>query len=208
MRLLRLFCLAGAIAAASDADTMVYFNVSQPGIGADGVSFIGPLYDSFTSGAATRLTSLKLILSGDDTSSGAVQVGLYADHSTAPGNLIAVLGSVKDSSLSETPGLYAIPLTAYPGLTDDTVYWIGLSGTTSAEWYYDDDTSGTGVEGEFFSNQTGVYADDFGPYQMEITEGLAAAPEPSTGLLTALGAGLVAVGWRRRRGKGRADNGN
>lgn len=207
MKFLRFFCLAGALAAALNADTMVYYNVDQPAIGADGVDFIGPLYDSFTSGAATQLTSLKLILSGDSTSSGALEVGLYADDSTAPGSLVAVLGSVKDSSLSETPSLYDILLTADTELTNDTVYWIGLSGTTSAEWYYDDDTGGIGVQGESFANQTGVYSDDYGPYQMEVTEGITSAPEPSTGLLTLLGAGLVALGcWRG--GKVRTGSGN
>jgi hypothetical protein len=192
MRFLQLLCLTGALASVLTADsTIVYDSTSEASAGSDGVDFVGPLYDSFTSAAAEQITGLRLILSGDDTSSGQVDVGLYADNSTTPGALIAALGVVDDSTLSDVPSIFNITLNAYPLLTD-TRYWIGLSGTTTAEWYYDSDSSGVGVVDEYFANQIGVFSNASDPYQMSITEGVAPAPEPSSGLLIALGAALLA----------------
>lgn len=193
MRLLQLLCLAGGLASVLSANSIVvYDNMSEASAGADGVDFVGPLYDSFTSDAAEQITGLELMLSGDNTSSGAVDVGLYSDDSTAPGALIAVLGSVEDSALSDTPAIFDITLTAYPLLSDNTRYWIGLSGTTAAEWSYDYDSSGTGVADEFFANQVGVFSNEEDPYQMSVTQGVSAAPEPSSGLLIAMGAVFLA----------------
>ncbi len=201
MRFLQLLCLAGAFALVLNADTIIYTNMIESSAGADGVVFVGPLYNSFTSAAAGQISDLQLILSGDgdDTSSGAVQVGLFADDSSTPGALITVLGSVNDSALSEAPLTYDVTLTAFPPLTGDTRYWIGLFDTTIAEWYYDYDASGTGVEEEFFANQIGVFPNSNDPYQMSVTEGAYAAPEPSSSLLIAIGAGLLALARLRRR---------
>ena len=105
-----MLCLAGALASALNADSIIYDNISESSAGADGVDFVGPLYNSFTSDAAEQITGLQLILSGDDTSLGAGDVGLYADNSTTPGELIAVLGSVEGIALSDTPAIYDITL--------------------------------------------------------------------------------------------------
>lgn len=194
---LQLLLLAGALASALTADTIVYDNIDQSSAGADSVDFVGPLDDSFTSGAAGQITDLQLMLSGDQTSSGSVDVGLYGDNSTTPGELIAVLGIVYDSALSDTPAIYDIALTAFPLLTDDTLYWVGLSGTTTAAWAYDYDESGIGVADEFFSNQIGVFSNDNDPYQMSVTEGVSTVPEPSTCLLIVVGIGVLALLRRR-----------
>jgi hypothetical protein len=156
-----------------------------------------PLYNSFTAGAGEQITGLQLILSGDDTSLGVIDVGLYADDSTTPGELMAVLGSVDDSALSNMPAVYDITLTAYPLLNDDTLYWVGLSGTTTGDWYYDYDASGIGVADEFFANQIGVFSNDDDPYQMSVTEGVSVTPEPSSSILIAVGIGVLAL-FRRR----------
>src|SRR5579863_4628686 len=92
MRFLRLVCMAGVLASALAADTIVYSNIGEASAGADGVGFVGPLFDSFTSDSAGQITDLQLTLAGDDTSSGALEVGLYADNATSPGELIATLG--------------------------------------------------------------------------------------------------------------------
>jgi hypothetical protein len=205
MKFLQLLCLAGALASALTADSIIYDNIDESSSGSDGVDFVGPLDNSFTSGAAGQITSLQLMLSGDDTSLGAVDMGLYADNSTAPGELIAVLGILDDSALSDTPAIYDITLTAYPLLTDDTLYWVGLSGTTTAQWSYDYDDSGIGVADEFFANQIGVFSNDNDPYQMSVTEGTAAVPEPSSGPLIATGAALLVL-LRRPARKSAADS--
>lgn len=193
MRCLQLVCLAGALASTLTASSViVYDNTGEASAGADGVDFVGPLYDSFTSMAAEQITGLRLVLSGDDTSPGAVDVGLYADNSTAPGALIAALGVLDDSTLSDTPSIFNITLDAYPLLTN-TRYWIGLTGTTAADWSYDSDSSGFGVADEYFDNQIGMFSNANDPYQMSVTESAPSAPEPSSGLLIAIGGVLLAL---------------
>jgi hypothetical protein len=196
MKLLRLLCLAGAITSTVNATTIVYDNNSESSAGADGVDFFGPLYDLFTSTAAQPIVGLQLILSDDGThdSSGVVDVGLYANDASTPGALMAVVGSVSDGQLSDTPEIYNVNLTGYPLLCEDTSYWIGLSGTTTAEWYYDWDSDGVGVSGGFFSNQFGTFSNIDDPYQMSVTQGIseegevATGPEPSSRVLVFLGA--------------------
>jgi hypothetical protein len=197
MKFLQLLCLAGALASALTANSIIYDNIDESSAGSDGVDFVGPLDNSFTSGAAGKITGLQLMLSGNQTSSGIVDVGLYADNSTTPGELIAVLGIVYDSTLSDTPAMYDITLTAYPLLTDDTLFWIGLSGTTAAEWSYDGDDSGIGVAGEFFANQIGVFSNDNDPYQMSVTEDVSVTSEPSSSILIVVGMGVLALLRRR-----------
>jgi hypothetical protein len=197
MRLLSLVFLAGALASALTADTFVYNNLSEASAGADGVGFVGPLYDSFSSGAAGSITGLQLMLSGDDTSSGTLDVGLYADNSTSPGQLIATLGSISDSALSETPATYDISLKATPLLVSNTLYWIGLYGTTTGEWSYDYDDSGIGVANDYFANQLGVFSNVNDPYQMSVLEGASSVPEPANFLVVAAGLGFLTLLRRR-----------
>jgi hypothetical protein len=135
--------------------------------------------------------------------SGAVEVGLYADDASTPGDLIGILGSVSDSTLSGVPQVYDVTLTNYPLLSDDTPYWIGLSGTATVEWYYDSNSSGIGVSGESFSNQFGTMPDIDDPYQMSVTQGnsgqAATVPEPSSHLLIFPGAFFLALFRLRAR---------
>ena len=203
MRVLWLVCLTGALTCALSAGTIVFGNTGESGIGVDGVdaSFVGPLYDSFTSlDAAGQITDLQIVLSlcteENCPSSGTVDVGLYADSSTTPGTG-SPLGSISDTLLSDTPATYDIPLTAFPVLTADTRYWIGLSGDTMAQWSYESDDSGIGVSGEFFDNQTGVSSDSIGPYQMQVTV-TETTPEPASIFLFLTGAAILAL-FRRAR---------
>lgn len=201
MKFLQLICLAGALASAVNAAVTVYDNTGEASAGVDDVDFVGPLYDSFTPGAAGQITSLQLVLTLDGTSLGTVDAGLYADNATTPGQLIAVLGGIADSALSNTPIVDNIALTVYPSLTGGTLYWIGLFGTTNAGWSYDYDGNGIGVLNQFFANQTGIYSDDDDPYQMSITEGVTVTPEPSGGFLMVTGAGILTL--LRRKGQRR-----
>ena len=216
MKLLQLFCLACALASALSANTVVFGNIScsypgsdiascinEPSLGSDPINSVsgeGPIYDSFTSGAAAgQITDLQLILSGDDTSSGSFQVGLFADNSGTPGAEIGTsLATVDDSALSITPAIYDIALDA--SVDADTAYWIGLSDTTTdAYWSYDSDGSGIGVAGESWFNASGGPNSDalFGAYQMQVTEDTPDTPEPASIFLIVAGVSVLAL-FRRR----------
>jgi hypothetical protein len=198
MKFLYLLCLAGAFASTLNADTIIYNNIGESSAGADGVDFAGrPLHYSLTSVTARQETDLQPILSGVDTSSDAVDVGVYADNSTTSGELMAVFGDVDDSLLSDTPDVYDITLTAFPLLTDGTLYWFGLSGTTSVEWYYNYDMNGIGIAEKLFANQTGAYSNYYDPYQISVKEGVSVTPEPSGTLLVTAGLGVLALLPRR-----------
>jgi hypothetical protein len=197
MKFLYLLCLAGAFASTLNADTIIYDNIGESNAGADGVDFAGPLHYSLTSVTAGQETDLQPILSGVDTSSDAVDVGVYADNSTTSGELMAVFGDVDDSLLSDTPDVYDITLTAFPLLTDDTLYWFGLSGTTSVEWHYNYDMNGIGIAEKHFANQTEAYSNYYDPYQISVKGGVSVTPEPSGTLLVTAGLGVLALLPRR-----------
>jgi hypothetical protein len=196
-------CVAGILSSTLNAQLLLD-NTSGVSSGADCVDYLscyglsGQLFDSFTSSAnTTEIIGLNLVLTGDGTSSGAVQVGLYADSSTQPGAFIVSLGTLSDNALfgGLSPTVYGVDLTAsgYPNLAPNTRYWIGLSGTTAASWSWSLDSSGVGVANEFFSNPTGTFDNSNGPYQMSLIVG----PEPSSFLLIAAGAGLLSLLRRR-----------
>jgi hypothetical protein len=171
---------------------VVFDNLSGVTGNSDSVEIYGPLYDSFSTGPAGLLSDVQLLLSGDNTSSGEVAFGLYADQSTSPGTLIVPLGSLADSSLTNTPSIFDLALSSGLALAADTRYWIGLSGATTTAWAWSTDVSGVGVESEFFANASGVYADDpNGPYQMSVA--VAPLPEPSSFLLLAAGLGFLGL---------------
>lgn len=202
-------CIVPMLASALSGSTItLYDNTGAATDGADCVDYTScgtspdseQLYDSFTSGGTSeQLVELNLILSGDSTSSGAVQVGLYSDDFTEPGALIANLGSVSDSALSNEAAEYDVSLAVDPILAANTRYWIGLSGTTTAEWAWSLDTSGPGVADEYYSNPDGTFPNSDGPYQMSVmvTETETPTPEPASIFLIAAGAGLL--GLLRRR---------
>jgi len=196
--------LAVALAAAAHAG-VVYDNTEAVSGGADPVSlsygypgsFFNGLYDSFSTGATGGvLADLKLLLTGTPDE-GSIDIALYSDSSTSPGTEIADFGTLDDSSLSTSEELYDIP-TGDPSLAPDTRYWIGLtdnsaSGFSSAFWEWSADTSGAGVEDEYYANPDGVFANDpNGPYQMSVV----VSPEPTT--WTLLLAGWPILAFRRR----------
>jgi hypothetical protein len=195
-------CIVSMLASALHGST-IYDNTGAATDGADCVDYTTcgtspdseQLYDSFTSGGAPeQLVELNLILSGDSTSSGAVQAGLYSDNSTEPGALIADLGSLSDRALSNEAAEYDVTLAVDPFLAANTRYWIGLSGTTTAEWAWSLDTSGLGVANEYYSNPTGTFPNSEGPYQMWVTvTETSETPEPASFLLFAAGTGLLGL---------------
>ena len=172
---------------------VIYDNTGTVSGGADPIAFpsqgfFGPLYGSFSTGPGGGvLADLTLLLKGT-ADLGSIDIGLYSDSSTVPDSEILDFGTLLDSSLTDAAALYDIQ-TGDPNLAPDTRYWIGLydnssASFTSAFWDYSTDTSGVGVEDEYFANSNGVFANDpNGPYQMSVT----LTPEPATWTLLPLG---------------------
>lgn len=189
---------------AAQAD-ILYDNLSAGSAGADAVSSLGPLSDSFSTGASGfTLNNVKFVLDAsapDD--GGAVTVNLLADSSTSPGGLLDPLGVILDSQLISSLSVVDV---SFAGITlsPNTRYWIQLADANAANggsisWSWSLDVSGTGVGNEFLANRNGVFANDpNGPYQMQIN-GVSEIPEPLT--LSLLGAGLAGVAAMRRRKK-------
>jgi len=207
--LVKTLVLTGLVASAISAKAIpIYNNLAATSDGTVSVGSSGPLYDSFTSASSVQaITGLELALSGPaeivgpelvgpsvsvpgGTGGGTITVGLYSDSSTVPGTLIATLATISDASIND----YTLSLLTDPVLAASTRYWIGLSDTgTSTAWSLSLDLSGTGVSGEYFANQNGVFPNSDGPYQMT----LSTSPVPdagSTAYLFGLGvAGLVVL---------------
>src|ERR1022692_1621949 len=129
---------------AANAGVIVYDSLPQSSSGADPVGSFGPLYDSFSTGADSGpISSVSFLLSGDNTDT--------------VGGLISALGTISDASLTGGLSVVNLPLGSNPSLNTGTRYWIGLSTSGSALWSYTLDTSGTGVNGEFFRNLNGTF---------------------------------------------------
>jgi len=187
------------------ASTILYDNTAAFPDGSDPIAVIGPLYDSFSTGANSgALSDAEFLLSGDPTSNGSISVDLFADSGgPSVGSLIVKLGTINDSQLSGSPGIITLNLLATPQLAANTRYWIGLTGpNSSALWSWSLDTSGVGVASEFFTNAGNInagipsFASDQGAYQMEIALG-SPIPEPASLFLT--GVALLTCGTVLRR---------
>jgi hypothetical protein len=178
--------------------TSLYNNLPAVSDGSDGVSSFGPLADSFSTGSSpVVLDSVTLdLLATLPNDGGSIIVTLDGDNSTSPGSTLETIGTINDSSLTSSLADYT--LTTDFALSADTRYWIELaSADSSANWSWSNDISGTGVAGEFYANQTGVFPNSGGPYQMDVEANASATPEPSTLLL--LGSGLMMLAGPLRR---------
>lgn len=198
----KLWMVCGAILLASSlqASTVAYDSTQQTTDGAAPIEFVGPLYASFSTGATSgALSNLELLLGLGEAPDGLITVGLYSDSGTTPGSLISDLGAFDDSILTSGPDLFTVALTANPELSAGTRYWIGLSSSgTLAGWDWTSDTSGTGVDGEYYSDRFGTYPNDGDrAYQMEVEVTASSAPEPSTFFFGA--SMLAALAALRRR---------
>jgi hypothetical protein len=194
--------LAAVLAIAGGARAAaIYDNLDATPGGADPVDqeVFGPLYDSFsTGGTAYDLRSISLLLSlSGPANGGETDVALFADDDGAPDTTpILDFDVLPDSQLTGSPEVYSTE-TNYV-LAANTRYWIGLRSTDGglAQWSWSLDTSGPGVAGEFFANQSGVFPYTDGPYQMELSD--VAVPEPAAWALMLVGVGAVGFAARRR----------
>lgn len=167
---------------------------------------LGPLFDSFsTPGSPFSLTDVMIKLYGPETpAAGTLEVALFADDSTSPGTLLTSINTLDAASVSAGDANYDFPLTSPYALATNTRYWIGINisvapaADSTIEVDYSYDTTATGVAGEYFANEGGVFSNDGGPYQMRIT-GTSDVPEPSSFILSAFGVAGFGVLRRRRR---------
>ena len=190
------------------ADTVLFDNLNALSSGTDPAlapnSGVGPLYDSFSTGASDfSLNQIKLMVSGNSGDGGTFNVSIYADSSTSPGSVLLSLGKISDSILPTSLNVVDINFAPYP-LTANKRYWIGISSTdslvpTSIAWSWSLDTSGIGVAAEYFANSKGVFPNTGGPYNMELLDATTPLPSSWIMMLTGLaGFGFLAA-YRRRK---------
>jgi hypothetical protein len=193
-----IFLCAGETA---NAD-FIYNNLNAVTEGADSVAAVGPLADSFSTGASSiNLSDIMVKLSGDPSSPGSISVRFLSDSSTSPGSVLATVGTLADGSLSNSLSVFDFPLTTPYNLDANTRYWVQLISTnnSTANWAFSFDTTGVGVTNEFFANTNGVFPNIDGPYQMAVGTP-AGVPEPASLTLLGIGAvGALGYGWRRRK---------
>jgi hypothetical protein len=177
---------------------LIYDNLSQASGGSDFVGqgglVDGPLYGSFSTGAGAgvRLTGVQLLLSNGGGSSGITSIGIFNSNNgtspPSPGTLYAAIGTVSESSLSATASVWNVSLVSPLSLAANTRYWVGLSTNNGAvmQWWYSSNSAGTGVTGEYFSNNNGTFQNvGDGPYQMSVS--VTAVPEPTTSAMALAG---------------------
>ncbi len=109
---------------------------------------------------------------------GTISIDLYSDATCSlddstwdcPGPLLAHVSTLNDSSLIPGDNIYTFS-PAGIALTDDTIYWIGLSSFDGsvAQWDYQADDSGLYVTGYgYYSNALGYSDNSTGAYLMTI----------------------------------------
>lgn len=206
--------LIAALGCSCQAANIIYNNLTTTGtfstdpIGSNDPKFVGALADSFSTGGSSYMFE-QLTLNLEDRGApggGSFTAYLLSDNMTAPGSVLDTIGTIKDTSLTGSPGYYSLSLKAPFTLAANTRYWIELMSDNSvAGWVWPGDPGGVGEVGEYFA-QAGVAIPNFNPdgtsnfpYQMEISDTASiATPEP--GSIFLMGSGLAGmIGILRRR---------
>ena len=204
------FGLFGAVQA--NAVTLFDSITGSIDVVSDSVGIDGPLYASFSTVAGVvNLTEVQVVLSAEvTTDGGSVNISLWSDNGgPSPGSSVALLGTIADSAMTGSPAIYSLSGLSQ-SLAANTRYWIELSTSdqSSAGWWYTDNTTGTGVLGEYWltNYSPGVVPNagdsnyDAFPYEMRVFASTSETPLPAALPLFASGLGaLGALGWRRKR---------
>jgi PEP-CTERM motif len=192
------------------AGTIIFNTLGAPAIGNRGVS-IASQFASFSAASDVVLNDVQLNLQGDNTDGHSFSVGLYSDSSTAPGALLAPIGTALDSVLPFS-GIGVIDFSGLSiSLAANTRYWVGLStaNASSVAWELvlidPANSSYVGWQSEFYDDSGTVTADNGFvlqlAYGMQLSASPAVAPtvpEPSSILLGFVGlVGIVSL----RRGR-------
>ncbi len=223
MKLLSITAGLAALFAASSANAFVLYDTitgqtTIAGTRPIATALRGPLGDSFIASGAETITSVTLGLKDIGSDTGSLLVYLVpnaaAGAPTTPSSAgttltnAHLLGTILDSSL---PTVFSpVTLSTYITVPAGT-YWIDLvdgnsaangNGNpvqTNAQWAFDSDVTGLGVpsSGNTFitanSTNTGLAGAATQVYELQIQS----TPEPAS--LAMLGAGLVGLGFGRRR---------
>jgi hypothetical protein len=199
--LIILFTCLFFLVSTPNADVL-YDNLSSVTSGTDPLTsegFSPPLFDSFSTGASGfNLADVQLLLQGSP-SPGSLTVDLYSDSSTSPGAPLLSIGTLSDNALFSTLSAVDFPLSSPYALAANTRYWLVLNSTdgSTALWGWSLDQNALGVAGEYFGNETGVYSNTEGPYQMRLSD-TTAVPEPTTMFLLGLGLIGLAIYGRKK----------
>lgn len=197
-------CAALTMLGGSARAAILYDNIGAMQVGSDEIEKIGPLADSFSTGAsAFSLADMQVLLQGFG-GTGSTTVSLLSDNAISPGSLLLTIGTIADASLSTSaPTVVNLPFGTAYDLAPMTRYWIELtSSDTTSQWYWSLDQGKPGVTGEFFYNTPrGVQSNLLGPYQMCVADSAdscsvpLAIPEPAG--LGLLGMALIGLGLMR-----------
>jgi hypothetical protein len=185
----------------SNAGVVMYDNTSGAGGGSEqigGEPGVGPLYDSFSTGAATySLSQVDIVIQNINPGDGAItDVGVYANNSGVPGALISTIAALADIGITSPFYTEILPVSGVT-LAAGTTYWIGLSSITSddsVQWQQTYDVSGTGLSGQHYDSTS--YGVKSGPlFQMEVEAD--AVPEPAGYSILVFAIAALAMAKRR-----------
>jgi hypothetical protein len=193
--------MAGALIAAAMPTAKaagLFDNLGSSQDGSDPVFGVGPLAQSFSTGAAGEgLIGVQLLLTSLSAAyTGSIQVSLLADNFTSPGATLAVLGSLANAAVSTTSyEVYDFLPASTIDLAANTRYWVEIAESTpnAIQWSYSYDQTAVGVaNASAYSSAFGVDpSSSYGAYQLAVD-----VPEPGTFAL--LTGGLFCLGLIRR----------